>query len=107
MNNRKKYFIHSSLSSQHIYITIFVSLAIRDMLLPPSSKIRVMEGAADNLPDEAAYQAAQEISRTVKAVGADDLLVVLISGKICFVVMAITKAFYIKVTDLCHMYFVH
>lgn len=53
---------------------------LRDMLLLPTSKIRVMEGAADNLPDQAAHQAAQEIARVVETVGADDILIVLISG---------------------------
>ncbi|GFR66276.1 glycerate kinase [Elysia marginata] len=50
------------------------------MLLFPNSKIRVFEGAADNLPDQAAHQAAQEIARVVETAGADDILIVLISG---------------------------
>ncbi|RUS80656.1 hypothetical protein EGW08_011606 [Elysia chlorotica] len=53
---------------------------LRDMLLPAGSKIRVLEGAGDNLPDEAAMQAAREIAEIVQAAGPDDILVVLISG---------------------------
>ncbi|CAJ0966453.1 unnamed protein product [Ranitomeya imitator] len=38
----------------------------RDMLLSPGSRIRVMEGAADNMPDEAAMKAAGEIQKVAE-----------------------------------------
>ncbi|XP_078678642.1 glycerate kinase-like [Branchiostoma floridae x Branchiostoma belcheri] len=53
----------------------------REDLLPlPDSKVSLLEGAADNLPDEAAHTAAQKISDHVSSLTAGDLLIVLISG---------------------------
>ncbi|XP_059161444.1 glycerate kinase-like [Physella acuta] len=51
-----------------------------DMTLLPSSNILVMEGAANNLPDTAAFESAQQIKEIAQNVGKDDILVVLISG---------------------------
>ncbi|XP_066284880.1 glycerate kinase-like [Branchiostoma lanceolatum] len=51
-----------------------------DLLPLPDSKVVLMEGAADNLPDEAAHTAAQRISDHVSSLTAGDLLIVLISG---------------------------
>ncbi|NWJ05912.1 GLCTK kinase, partial [Crypturellus undulatus] len=53
---------------------------MRDMLLRPHSRIQVMEGAKDNLPDREALQAAGAIRELAEGLGADDLLLVLISG---------------------------
>nr|XP_033781681.1 glycerate kinase [Geotrypetes seraphini]XP_033781682.1 glycerate kinase [Geotrypetes seraphini]XP_033781683.1 glycerate kinase [Geotrypetes seraphini]XP_033781684.1 glycerate kinase [Geotrypetes seraphini]XP_033781685.1 glycerate kinase [Geotrypetes seraphini]XP_033781686.1 glycerate kinase [Geotrypetes seraphini]XP_033781687.1 glycerate kinase [Geotrypetes seraphini] len=50
------------------------------MLLKSDSRIKVMEGAKHNLPDEAAVRAAEEIERLTKGLTASDLLLVLISG---------------------------
>ncbi|XP_069592224.1 glycerate kinase [Ranitomeya imitator] len=52
----------------------------RDMLLSPGSRIRVMEGAADNMPDEAAMKAAGEIQKVAEKLQRGHLLLVLISG---------------------------
>ncbi|CAL1548502.1 unnamed protein product [Lymnaea stagnalis] len=52
----------------------------QDMLLMPSTRINVIEGAANNLPDASAHQAALEITEIVKEVGQGDVLVVLVSG---------------------------
>ncbi|XP_077133079.1 glycerate kinase [Ranitomeya variabilis] len=52
----------------------------RDMLLSPESRIRVMEGAADNMPDEAAMRAAGEIQKVAEKLQQGHLLLVLISG---------------------------
>ncbi|KAM4022726.1 glycerate kinase isoform 1-T3 [Anomaloglossus baeobatrachus] len=52
----------------------------RDMLLSPGSRIRVMEGAADNMPDEAAMTAAGEIQKVAEKLQEKHVLLVLISG---------------------------
>ncbi|CAG5119281.1 unnamed protein product [Candidula unifasciata] len=52
----------------------------QDMLVKPDSRIKVMEGAPGNLPDEAAHEAAREIIKIAEAVKEDDILIVLISG---------------------------
>ncbi|XP_069822701.1 glycerate kinase [Dendropsophus ebraccatus] len=52
----------------------------RDMLLSAESRIRVMEGATNNMPDEAAMRAAGEIRRLAEKLEEKHLLLVLISG---------------------------
>ncbi|XP_063797421.1 glycerate kinase [Pseudophryne corroboree] len=52
----------------------------RDMLLSPGSRVRVMEGAANNMPDEAAIRAAGEIRDLAERLEENHLLLVLISG---------------------------
>ncbi|XP_013913762.1 PREDICTED: glycerate kinase [Thamnophis sirtalis] len=52
----------------------------REMLLKPHSRIQVLEGARDNLPDKEALEAARAILELAKSLTADDLLLVLISG---------------------------
>lgn len=48
--------------------------------LSSNSKFRVLEGAAGNLPDEAALAAAIEIRDKVKSLAQDDVLFVIITG---------------------------
>uniref|UniRef100_A0A1A8PK58 Glycerate kinase n=2 Tax=Nothobranchius pienaari TaxID=704102 RepID=A0A1A8PK58_9TELE len=50
------------------------------LLLKENSRIKVMEGAKHNLPDDAAQRAAEGIKRLASELTEDDLLLVLISG---------------------------
>ncbi|TSM36144.1 Glycerate kinase [Bagarius yarrelli] len=52
----------------------------RNMLLDPSSKIKVMEGAKHNLPDTDAQRSAESIRELASCLTEKDLLLVLISG---------------------------
>ncbi|CAI9592693.1 unnamed protein product [Staurois parvus] len=51
-----------------------------DMLLPAMGRVLVMEGAANNMVDEAAERAAGEIRELAERLQEDDILLVLISG---------------------------
>ncbi|XP_077977538.1 glycerate kinase-like [Glandiceps talaboti] len=51
-----------------------------DLLPKEQSHVRIVEGAPDNLPDSAAYQAAQDIQSLAQRLTAEDLLIVLVSG---------------------------
>lgn len=44
--------------------------------------IEVIEGAKDNLPDDQSMAAAKKIKNLVSSLGSNDILLVLISGKI-------------------------
>lgn len=50
------------------------------MLLKPHSRIQVIEGARNNLPDPEALRGAGAIQELAQGLTADDLLLVLISG---------------------------
>lgn len=52
----------------------------RDMLLPPGGRVLVMEGAANNMVDEAAVRAAGKIRELAEKLQESDILLVLISG---------------------------
>ncbi|KAH9518897.1 hypothetical protein Btru_008601 [Bulinus truncatus] len=52
----------------------------QDMLLLPSTKFKLFEGAPENMPDFRAHEAAMEIKEIASAVSHGDVLIVLISG---------------------------
>jgi glycerate kinase len=59
----------------------------RDLCVKDSSKIKVYEGAENNLPDENAHSAAMAIEHLVQNLCEDDILLVLISGiKLDFII---------------------
>ncbi|GJQ65573.1 hypothetical protein Trydic_g7672 [Trypoxylus dichotomus] len=51
-----------------------------DLLPSPSTRIKFIEGAKDNLPDLDAYNGALQVQQLVTRVEKDDILIVLISG---------------------------
>ena len=56
------------------------SIYNREYLLKSESTVEVIEGAANNLPDDRAHAAARKICEYANGLTAGDLAIVLISG---------------------------
>ena len=52
----------------------------RDFLPAVTSKVRIIEGGAKNLPDETSHHAAMEIFELLNSLTEDDIVLALISG---------------------------
>ncbi|KFP91732.1 Glycerate kinase, partial [Apaloderma vittatum] len=63
-----------------ISVPLGIQESLQQMLLKPHSKIQVIEGAKNNLPDREAMKAAVAIQKLAEGLTAEDLLLVLISG---------------------------
>ncbi|KFV18221.1 Glycerate kinase, partial [Tauraco erythrolophus] len=63
-----------------INVPLGIQESLQEMLLKPHSKIQVIEGAKNNLPDAEALKGAVAIQKLAEDLTADDLLLVLISG---------------------------
>ncbi len=73
----------SSITHTHTQSIIINSLNFHHshLLLKENSRIKVMEGAKNNLPDADAQKAAEGIQQLASELKEEDLLLVLISGK--------------------------
>ncbi len=58
----------------------FRSAGKEELVLPPHSRIRVYEGARDNVPDEDSFAASRAIVELVRKLSSTDVLFVLVSG---------------------------
>lgn len=74
------------LNAVHCYIKKHANIcnaSHRDLLPTASSKVQLIEGGANNLPDDHSYRAALEIYELLQSLTEDDLVLALISGMLC------------------------
>lgn len=62
-----------------------------------TSKVRIIEGGANNLPDENSHRAALEIYGLLNSLKEDDIVLALISGTLFFVMYLLAYVEY----DIC------
>ncbi len=77
-NDTFKYYTHTKKLS---IIINSLNFHHSHLLLKENSRIKVMEGAKNNLPDADAQKAAEGIQQLASELKEEDLLLVLISGK--------------------------
>ena len=53
----------------------------RELLPSAKTKVRIIEGGINNLPDDNSHRASNEIVSLLSSLTADDLVLALISGK--------------------------
>ena len=53
---------------------------LRDLLPSASSKVQLIEGGVNNLPDDHSYRAAMNIHDLLQSLTEDDLVLALVSG---------------------------
>lgn len=58
-------------------------MSFRDLLPTASSKVRLIEGGVNNLPDDHSHRAAMDIYDLLQSLTEDDLVLALISGMLC------------------------
>jgi len=66
-------------------LLILLLASCRDLLPTANSKVRLIEGGVNNLPDDHSYRAAMEIYDLLQSMTEDDLVLTLVSGMFCFV----------------------
>jgi len=59
--------------------------SFRDLLPTANSKVRLIEGGVNNLPDDHSHRAAMDIYDLLQSLTEDDLVLALISGMFCIV----------------------
>ena len=56
---------------------------LRDLLPTANSKVRIIEGGVNNLPDDNSHRAAMDIYDLLQSLTEDDLVLALVSGMLC------------------------
>ena len=67
-------------------------VSFRDLLPTASSKVRLIEGGVNNLPDDHSHRAAMDIYELLQSLTEDDLVLALISGMLYFTILFLVFA---------------
>lgn len=63
------------------FTALLNTIPFRDLLPSSGSRVKIMEGAENNIPDEDAHRAAMEIHSLLEKLTEDDIVLALFSGK--------------------------
>ena len=75
-------YYQSSIDCLNPLMNYFVVVGTRRELLPSAkTKVRIIEGGLNNLPDDNSHRASNEIVSLLSSLTEDDLVLALISGK--------------------------
>jgi len=61
-------------------------VSFRDLLPTANSKVRLIEGGVNNLPDDHSYRAAMDIYDLLQSLTEDDFVLALISGTFYYLI---------------------